>query len=106
MLAKTAILIGMTKLRSDNIRKLGELARIGISEEVATTLSPQLTQILNYVEQLQSVNTDNIKVTSQVTELKDIWRQDEVRPSSISRDELLKNTPYTQDGYIKVRRVL
>lgn len=96
----------MVQITEDGIAKLGKLARIGISDEVAQTLAPQLTRILDYIAQLQTVDTRDAELTNQVTDLTDIWREDRVIPSRYSREELLRNTPETKDGYIKVRRIL
>ncbi|PSO44133.1 Asp-tRNA(Asn)/Glu-tRNA(Gln) amidotransferase GatCAB subunit C [Candidatus Saccharibacteria bacterium SW_7_54_9] len=96
----------MTRISRDDITKLGHLARIGISEEVAGTLAPQLEGILDYVAQLQEVDTEATQTTNQVTGLGDVWREDEVIPSHYSRAALLSNASATQDGYIQVRRVL
>lgn len=96
----------MAKITQKDTTKLGQLARIGISDSVAETLAPQLDRILDYVTQLQEVDTSQTDTTDQVTSLVDIWREDEVTDSGYSREELLRNAPMTQDGYIKVRRVL
>lgn len=96
----------MSKINTAEVRHLGELARIGINSEQADELAPQLLEILDYVAKLQSVDTEDIATTAQVTGLTDVWREDEARPSPISREDLLVNTPQTKDGYIKVRRVL
>lgn len=96
----------MSKISTEDIQKLGMLARVAISDTQAQTLAPQLEEILAYVAQLSSVNTTDTAITTQVSGLIDVWREDEVIPSSLSRDELLVNAPATQDGYIKVRRVM
>ncbi|MEX0934180.1 MAG: Asp-tRNA(Asn)/Glu-tRNA(Gln) amidotransferase subunit GatC [Candidatus Saccharimonadales bacterium] len=96
----------MNKIKDSDIKHLGVLARIGIDESIAKTLAPQLVDILDYVSKLQSIDTSGVEATSQVTGLVGIWREDEVKPSPISREELLSNTPDTKDGYIKVRKVL
>ena len=96
----------MSKVSTEDIKKLGMLARVAISDTQAKTLAPQLEEILAYVAQLSTLDTKNTKITTQVTGLVDVWREDEVIKSKLSRDELLSNAPSTQDGYIKVRRVL
>lgn len=96
----------MSKITSKDIQRLGELARIGIGKKQADELAPQLLDILDYVAKLQSVDSKDTVMTAQVTGLQDVWREDEAKPSNLSREELLSNAPQTQDGYIKVRRVL
>lgn len=96
----------MTKISLDEVKKLARLARIAINEEEAKKFQKEIGAILGYVEQLQSVDTDNIEPTSQVTGLVNVTRPDEVIDYAVDHTKLLENAPDTQDGYIKVRRVL
>lgn len=96
----------MAKVSAADIRKLGQLARIGLSEAEVKKLVPEIEAILEYVAKLQQVDTKNVKPTNQVTGLTDVWRADEGWKQQWSREELLKNAPRTQDGYVKVPKVL
>lgn len=96
----------MAKLSISDIQKISQLARIELSEEEQALLTVQLSTILDFVEELQSINTDSVEETSQVTGLTDVWREDEVVPCDLTRDQLLANAPMSENGYIKVRRVL
>jgi aspartyl-tRNA(Asn)/glutamyl-tRNA(Gln) amidotransferase subunit C len=96
----------MAKVSKDDVQHLARLARIAISTAEAEQITNELDAILGYVEQLQNVDTKDIKPTNQVTGLSDVWRKDEVKPSPLSREQLLANTPHTKDGYIKVKKVL
>lgn len=95
----------MTKLTSQKVAELGYLARIGLNEADHKRLSTELEPVLDHVETLRQIDTTNVDTTSQVTGLRDVWREDVVR-EECSRDDLLRNAPATEDGYIKVRRVL
>jgi aspartyl-tRNA(Asn)/glutamyl-tRNA(Gln) amidotransferase subunit C len=96
----------MSKIGTEEVRRIAALAHIGLSDEEAASMSVELGQIMEFVEQLQSVDTTDIEPTDQVTGLVDVMRPDEVRAVSLSREELLANAPEQQDGYVKVRRVL
>lgn len=96
----------MTQLSKDKIAQLGHLARIGLKEKDHNRLAGELEPVLNHVQALQQIDTDNVPVTSQVTDLVDVWREDEVKPELYSQEQLLANAPEIEDGYIKVRRVL
>ncbi len=95
----------MSKIGTEEVKRIAELAHIAITDEEAAKMSVELEQILGFVEQLQKVDTKNVEPTDQVTGLVDVTRPDEVQPS-MPRDQLLANAPDQQDGYIKVRRVL
>lgn len=96
----------MSKLSIDEIKNVAKLARISLSDKELDKMSVEASSILEFVETIQNTNTDGVKATSQVTGLTDVWRDDEVRKSKVTPRDLLAGAPYTQDGYIKVRKVL
>lgn len=95
-----------TTITRADVERVAKLARIGVTAEEAATLAPELEAIVGFVEELQSVDIEGVAPTDQVTGLVDVTRPDEVRPSSLSRGELLANAPKTDHGYIVVKRVL
>ena len=96
----------MSKIGIEEVRRIAALAHIGLSDDEVASLSVELSQIVEFAQQLQAVDTDDVAPTDQVTGLVDVMRQDEVRPSLIDQDKLLQNAPEREGGYIKVRRVL
>lgn len=96
----------MAKVTKADVEHLAQLARIAISSKEAEQMTKELEAILGYVEQLQKVDTKGVEPTSQVTGLVDVWREDVVKKSPLSREQLLGNAPETQDGFIKVKKVL
>jgi aspartyl-tRNA(Asn)/glutamyl-tRNA(Gln) amidotransferase subunit C len=96
----------MPKIGTDEVLHLAKLAKIGLTPEEAESMAVELERIVEFVEQLQEVKTENLPATNQVTGLSDVWREDEVVSSQVTRQELLKNAPSTEEGYIKVKRVL
>lgn len=95
-----------THLSESDVRRIAELARIQVTDERVTETSQGLERVLDFVDQLQSVDTDAIEPTSQVTGLVDVLREDVVRPSEVAPADLLAQAPAQEDGYIKVKRVL
>lgn len=96
----------MSKISHEEVERIASLAKIALSQDEVDKMSLELTQIVEFVEQLNAVDTSKVEVTSQVTGLVDVFRKDEVRPGTTNRESLLKNAPQQQDGYIKVKRVL
>lgn len=93
-----------------DIQNLANLSRITLSEEQSDSFSKDLTDLLNYVGQLDEVDLEDIEPTSQVTGLINVFRPD--TPKELTkkellalRDELLKNSPGTKDGFIVVPAV-
>ena len=95
----------MSKIGTAEVERIAALARIGLTPEEVAKMSVELGQILQFVEQLQSVDVTGVAPTDQVTGLVDVYRDDVVRPS-MDRDLALANAPATKDGYILVKRVL
>jgi len=86
--------------------KLARLARIDLSEVEIEKFRTELSNILSYVEQLQSVDVDGLKPTNQVTGLTNVMRADEIRDYGYSAKDLLENVPELQDNQIKVKRII
>lgn len=95
----------MSKIGIDQVERIARLARINLNPDEAAKMSVELGQIVEFVEQLQSIDVTDVPPTDQVTGLVDVWREDVVKPS-VGRAALLKNAPQTKDGYIVVKRVL
>lgn len=96
----------MTQITQDDVLKLAKLSNIKLSQDEVDKFVVELDAIVKYVEQIDSVETDDLKPTDQVTGLQNIMRADKVVDYGISQDELLKNLPNRENNYIKVKRVL
>ena len=95
----------MSKLSRTDVLKLAALSRLKLSDQEIERLQQELSQILGYVEILNSSDTDGLEPTYQVTGLKNVSRPDEVYEYGYKTEYLLKNSQL-KDGQIKVKRVL
>lgn len=96
----------MTAISVSDVQKLAKLSALNLSDSDIESLRSQLEDILAFVEQLNEVDTAGVEPTYQVTGLENVWRKDEVIDYDLDRQALLKNAPDSQDGQIKVKRVL
>lgn len=96
----------MSKLSRDEIAKVARLARIELTDNELNNMAVEVSSILSFVEIIQAVDTSGVNPTSQVTGLKDVWREDEIRKSKTPPKDLLAGAPEILDGYIKVKKVL
>ncbi len=96
----------MAKFTKSEVEQVASLARIGVSDAEKDELTQSLSSILEFVDELQAVDTKGVAPTSQVTGLEDVLREDQVVRCELTRDELLANAPATHEGYVKVKRVL
>lgn len=94
----------MTKISKKEVEHIAKLARIDLSEKEKVKFEKELSSILEFVSELQKVDTKDVKPLSQVTALENVLREDEIK-NQPNRDELLKNVPSQQDGFIKVKKV-
>lgn len=91
-------------LTIDDVRKVALLARLPLSEHELEQMQQQLSSILEYMQMLQEVDVTDVPPTAQVTDVVNIVRPDEVRPS-LPRDEVLNNAPRQEAGFFQVKPV-
>ncbi|MEJ0073551.1 MAG: Asp-tRNA(Asn)/Glu-tRNA(Gln) amidotransferase subunit GatC [Candidatus Saccharibacteria bacterium] len=96
----------MAKLSRDDVLHLAQLARISLSDAEVDEFSEELSAILQYVEQLSSVDVADLKPTNQVTGLTNVMRDDVVKDYGYAPQDLLKNVPTVQDNQLKVKRMI
>lgn len=96
----------MATLSNDDILKLARLAKLQLSEEEVLALSGELSEILQYVEQLQSVDVAGLKPTNQVSGLTNVTRPDEIVDYGYTPADLLKGVPQVEQNHIKTKRML
>ncbi len=92
-------------LSRDEVLHVAKLARVGVSEADIAKFQAQLSQILDYFQDLQKLDTSNVPPTAHVLPLHTVMREDEPGPS-FPQEEVLANAPQAEDGQFKVRAVL
>jgi aspartyl-tRNA(Asn)/glutamyl-tRNA(Gln) amidotransferase subunit C len=92
------------KMKMD-IEKVARLARLELSEEEKVTFGDQLEQILNYMEQLNRLDTTGVEPTSHAIPIYNVFREDGVT-SSFPQKEVLAIAPDEEDGHFKVPRII
>lgn len=94
------------KILEKEVEELAKLARLGLTDREKGLLSLELSEILNYVEMLQEVDTVGVPETSQVTGSKNISRRDQKKDSRTTVKSRLSNVPHKEGDHIKVQKVL
>jgi aspartyl-tRNA(Asn)/glutamyl-tRNA(Gln) amidotransferase subunit C len=92
------------KLTTDQVKKVAKLANLPITENEEEKYAEQLSAILDYIDQLNSVDTKNVDPTYNVTGLDSIFRPDQVG-ESLTQEEALKNGSNVRDGYFVTKGV-
>ena len=90
------------KLTRAEVQHVAQLARLGLTDEEMEALASELSSILEYIDQLEQLDTSSIAPPAQVGELVDVMRDDEVQPS-LDVEEALANAPSREGNYFRVR---
>jgi len=93
-------------LSREEVLKLAALSRLRLTDDEVEKLRSELSSIIDYVKQLDSVDTKSLEPTYQVTGLKNVMRQDTIHDYGYQPAELLKNAPAFENGQFKVKRIL
>ncbi len=88
-----------------NVSHVAQLANLPLTDEEKNKLETQLSETLDYVKQLEEIDTKGVEPTSQVTGLENVFREDETAPS-LSQEEALKNAKSQYNGFFKVKAIL
>ena len=91
-------------LTQEEVQHVAELAGLRLSPDELEKLRAQLSNILDYIDILKEVDVGDVPPTAQVTELLNVMRPDEVRPS-LPREDVLANAPDQQDGMFRVKAI-
>ncbi len=93
------------QIDADLVRHIGLLSRIELSDDEVRDFGDQLAHILQYVDKLQELDTDNIEPMAHAVEIHNVLADDETRPS-LSPDAALANAPARDDDFFKVPKVI
>jgi len=88
-----------------SLLKLGKLARISISDDKLTNLSKDLNSILEFVDQLKEIKTDQVTPTSNSLNQKLEVRDDKVDTKN-SAEDILENAPEKEMDFFVVPKVI
>lgn len=87
------------------ILRLQELARLELSEEQQVRIQADLGDILNMIEQLQKVDTQDVEPLIYISETYNALRPDEIS-NQLERTKAMENAPLTDGTYFKVPKVI
>ena len=88
-----------------DVQYIAHLSRIHLDEKEVEGLTKSLEDILQYIEKLSILNVDNVKPTSHVLPLKNVFRSDAVK-KSLAQDDVMKMALESEKGSFKVPQVI
>ena len=95
----------MIKITKDEVKKVAHLARLELNEDEINKHAEQLEKILEYIKQLEKIDTNDVPCTTRAIEVINVFRKDEKRVYN-STEELLDLGPSKEDKYFKVPKIL
>ena len=95
----------MKRITSNEVKKVAELARLELNESEINQHADQLEKILDYIKQLEKINTENIPCTTRAIEVVNVLRKDEKKNFKIP-EELLDLAPSRENKFFKVPKII
>jgi aspartyl-tRNA(Asn)/glutamyl-tRNA(Gln) amidotransferase subunit C len=87
----------------NDVEKLALLARIELSQEEKKQILSDMEGILQYVKQIEEVKIEDMKIDYK---LYNVWREDEQKVREFSKELIKEQFPDSQDGFLKVKKIL
>ncbi len=87
-----------------DVEHVAKLARLELTEEEKELYTKQLGDVLKYVDQMNEVDTSNVKPMAQVVDIVNVMREDKVVYEQ-TKEELMANAPEEENGFFKVPKI-
>ncbi|CCQ89279.1 Aspartyl/glutamyl-tRNA(Asn/Gln) amidotransferase, subunit C [Nitrospina gracilis 3/211] len=88
-----------------DIQKIAHLARLELTPEEREKLGPQFQKIVEYIDHLGTLNTENVEPTSHVLPLQNVLREDEV-VARFPEADYLRLAPRAAKGHYEVPKII
>lgn len=92
-------------INKDEVKYIADLASLKLSEEEVDKFSKQLSDILDYVEKLDELDTEDIVPTAYTIPVKNILREDKVE-ESLNLEKVLQNAPEKINNQFRVPKIM
>ena len=95
----------MTKITKEEVKKVAHLARLELNEKEINNHAEQLEKILDYITQLEKIDTDDVPCTTRAIEVTNVFRKDE-KKNFENTEELLELGPSREEQFFKVPKII
>ena len=92
-------------ITKEQIQWIAHLSRLELKPDELALAATQLTSILDYINQLQQINTDNIEPLAHALDVSNVFREDDLK-ESLAVDEALANAPNRQGNFYGIPAIL
>ena len=95
----------MSRISREEVSKVAELAKLKLNEEQIDNHVIQIEKILDYINQLEKIDTTDIPCTTRAIEVINNFRSD-AQEKFKNRDEILNLAPSREDDFFKVPKII
>jgi len=92
----------MSKLSIKDVEHIAKLSRLELTSAEKEKFAKQLSSVIDYVQELNEVDTSGVEITAQVTGLINVTVADEIKPGEMDYKAIEANAPEFRDGSIVV----
>lgn len=92
-------------ITKETVKYVAHLARIELTSQELEILSIQLKDILDFIDKLKEVDVENIKPTSHILPINNVFRSDEAK-ESLPLQKVLENAPLKEGNFFAVPKVI
>ncbi|WP_138498845.1 Asp-tRNA(Asn)/Glu-tRNA(Gln) amidotransferase subunit GatC [Nostoc sp. PA-18-2419] len=89
----------------EQVHKVANLARLELTPEEEEQFTTQLGSILDYIQQLNELNVNEVSPTTRAIDVSNVTRQDELQPYP-DRESILNGAPEQEGEFFKVPKIL
>ncbi len=89
----------------NTVSRISKLARIKVDQDRLSDLSDELSEIINWINQLNEVDTAGVKPLTSIIETDLFRRKDEINDGDY-QEKILKNSPASKEGFFVVPKVV
>ena len=95
----------MARISTEEVKKVAQLARLELNDNQTQKHAEQLEKILDYIKQLEKINTDNIPCTTRAIEVVNVVRKDEKKAYD-NPEKLVELAPSRENNFFKVPKII
>ena len=95
----------MTKITKEEVKKVAHLARLELNEDEINNHAEQLEKILEYIKQLEKIETDDVPCTTRAIEVVNVFRKDE-KKNYVNNILSRKKMPYENESTPLIEEIL
>jgi aspartyl-tRNA(Asn)/glutamyl-tRNA(Gln) amidotransferase subunit C len=91
------------KFSKKDTKSIAELINITLTDSETTEFTKEMNQTLSYINNLEELDTKNIKPTYQTTGITNRFQEEKLGERSLTQEQALSNTTKKKKGYFKIK---